>query len=264
MKEKPSIFPVGDEKHEVFYENPLNLDASSYTFPEEEGCTGFPSTKKLIEDTTEVVEKNGISYFVLKDRTYGMIDPTFEVSEKVKNLDMCKNPGYTNVFHISWDGGLSDEGLICGKHADAIMKETKGWKLVDSTRGYMTASDSNCVSRQAVHVDLHIFGIKIRVKFQIVRGAVFPMMVGQKIMRNLGIDTMNSIQCMALKDRTEHMCQYSSMPAIDCVLFEDRVVSIDTVHGSTHKTSREQCLLTMSQDPDFSGKFINRDHKKVE
>ena len=114
-----------------------------------------------------------------------------KVSKVDSGLDMCGNPAFDSVFHISFDEGCSDEGMICGIHAKNVMENTKGWKKVASPRGFTTAS-SSCVSHEAIYITVHLFGQSFRVKFQIMEDAYFPIMIGQQIKDNLGIDSINS------------------------------------------------------------------------
>ena len=249
-QEIPSSSGVNSEK----------ISSSSGENPEKEQY-GTVGNSFSLKDTTEIREINGVSYFVLKESTYDMIDPKAKISKTMNKLDMCSNPAHTNVFHISWDGGLSDEGLICEKHAKNIMEHTNEWRAIKSKRGYMTAS-SQCVSEKALVMKLHIFGKQIQVKFQIMQGGqVFPTMVGQQIMGKLGIDQLNSIQCMAFGNRTENMCQYSNMPAIDCVVIDKKIVSIS--HDAVqHRAMKSTCLLTQGQQREHGLFNENKDDKK--
>ena len=243
-QQQPGVFPVGDEEFQD------DSEKNSQDNHKELQRQAFFNS--LTKDESEERIIDGDAYLVLKDSTFDMINPRAKMVKGADQLDMCPNQAFNYVFHLSWDSGLSDEGLICRKHADIILRNVKDCHVKSSKRGYVTAS-SSCMSTRALMVTLHIFGKEIPVKFQIMEDRVFPMMVGQKVMGRLGIDQLNSIQSFAFGNRTEAMCQHSNMPAIDCVILDKKILS-KSHPAVVHQNKKQQCLLTQeSSDEQTTG-----------
>ena len=94
----------------------------------------------------------------------------------------------------------------------------------------------------------------------------FPIMVGQKIMKSLGIDVLNSVEQFCLDGVKEAMCPYSSMPCIDCVIFGGTLMSAKQ-SKYRNNIAQEESYMVLEKDQsegddsaDEKSYWINHEH----